>query len=166
MAAPDQPHIGDGVMRARHGCVVMNAPRTPGRPATRRRCVVARASGRGIARRMVVRRRASIDFPAPAGPRMTGMTIFVGTVIASSVKHRSAWPPVPHLSSIILDAYRFAKPKSCSTSSHRTRLADNQMNRCSHSRRIWWGRRPWRGAVRCLQRTFPLALNGCRQAGR
>ena len=39
------------------------------RPATRWIRVVSRASARVIAGRMVVSRRASIDFPAPGGPR-------------------------------------------------------------------------------------------------
>ena len=55
---------------------------------------------------------------------------FVGMVTAPSVKHRSAGPPLPHLSSITLDAYRFAKPRSFSASSRRTRAADNH-RQCS-----------------------------------
>jgi hypothetical protein len=53
---------------ARHGRVVTNAVRAPVRPATRWRHVVSRASARLMAGRMVVSRRASIDFPAPGGP--------------------------------------------------------------------------------------------------
>ena len=53
---------------ARHGLVVTTAGRAPVRPATRWRRVVSRASARVIAGRMVVSRRASLDFPAPGGP--------------------------------------------------------------------------------------------------
>jgi hypothetical protein len=54
---------------ARHGRVVTNAVRSPVRPATRWIRVVSRASARVIAGRIVVSRRASIDWPAPGGPR-------------------------------------------------------------------------------------------------
>ena len=54
---------------ARHGRVVTNAVRSPVRPATRWIRVVSRASARVIAGRIVVSRRASIDLPAPGGPR-------------------------------------------------------------------------------------------------
>ena len=50
------------------GSAVTNAVRAPVRPATRWRRVVATASASGIAGKMVVSRRASIDFPAPGGP--------------------------------------------------------------------------------------------------
>jgi hypothetical protein len=53
---------------ARHGRVVTNAVRAPVRPATRGMRVVSRASARVIAGRMVVSRRASLDFPTPGGP--------------------------------------------------------------------------------------------------
>jgi hypothetical protein len=45
-----------------------SAVRAPVRPATRWIRVVSMASARGIAARMVVSRRASIDVPAPGGP--------------------------------------------------------------------------------------------------
>jgi hypothetical protein len=70
LAAPDQPHIGDGVVGARNGRVVTKAVRSPVRPATRWMRVVSRASGRVISGRMVVSRRASIDFPAPGASNM------------------------------------------------------------------------------------------------
>jgi hypothetical protein len=68
VAPADQPHIGDGVMGARHGRVVTSVVRSPVRPATRWRLVVSMASARVIIGSMVVSRRASIDFPAPGGP--------------------------------------------------------------------------------------------------
>ena len=70
LAATDQPHIGDGVVGARNGRVVTKAVRSPVRPATRWMRVVSRASGRVISGRMVVSRRASIDFPAPGASNM------------------------------------------------------------------------------------------------
>src|SRR5262245_27793081 len=69
LAAADEPHIRDGVVGARHGRVVTHAVRSPVRPATRWMRVVSMASARVIAGRMVLRRRASIDVPAPAGLR-------------------------------------------------------------------------------------------------
>ena len=54
---------------ARNGRVVTNAVRSPVRPATLWMRVVSMASARVIAGRMVVSRRASIDLPAPGGPR-------------------------------------------------------------------------------------------------
>jgi hypothetical protein len=69
VVAADQPRIGDGVMGARHSRVVIKAVRTPVRPATRWMRVVSMASARVMAGRMVVSRRASIDLPAPGGPR-------------------------------------------------------------------------------------------------
>jgi hypothetical protein len=68
LAPADQPHVGDGVVGARHGRVVMKAVGSPLRPATRWRRVVSRASARVRSGRIVVSRRASIDFPAPGGP--------------------------------------------------------------------------------------------------
>jgi hypothetical protein len=56
LAAADQPHIRDGMMWGATG------------PATRRRRVGSIASASVISGRIVVRRRASIDFPAPGGP--------------------------------------------------------------------------------------------------
>ena len=53
---------------ARHGRVVTHALRAPLWPATREMRVVARASARAVAVRMVVSRRASMDLPAPGGP--------------------------------------------------------------------------------------------------
>src|SRR5215510_361101 len=53
---------------ARNGRVVTNTVRSPVRPATLWIRVVSMASARVIAGRMVVRRRASIDLPAPEGP--------------------------------------------------------------------------------------------------
>jgi hypothetical protein len=54
---------------ARQGRVVTHAVRSPVRPATRWMRVVSRASGRVMAGRMVVSRCASIDLPAPGGPK-------------------------------------------------------------------------------------------------
>jgi hypothetical protein len=68
LAAVDQSHIGDRLMGARHGRVVTTPVHAPVRPATLWRRVVSRASARVIAGRMVVSRRASIDFPTPGGP--------------------------------------------------------------------------------------------------
>ena len=64
---PISPHPR-GWWGARNGRVVTNAVRSPVRPATRWIRVVSMASARVIAGRMVVSRRASIDFPAPGGP--------------------------------------------------------------------------------------------------
>ncbi len=64
LAAADQPHSRDRLVGARHGRVVTNAVRPPVRPATLWMRVVSRTSARGIAGRMVVSRRASIDVPA------------------------------------------------------------------------------------------------------
>jgi hypothetical protein len=68
LAAADHADIGDGVMGARKGRVVTTAVRPPVRATTRWIRVLSRASARLIAGGMVVRRRASIDFPAPGGP--------------------------------------------------------------------------------------------------
>src|SRR5687767_4672078 len=67
--APDQSLIGNALGGARHGRVVTTAVRRPVRPATRGMRVVAMASARVISGRIVVRRRASLDVPAPGGPR-------------------------------------------------------------------------------------------------
>jgi hypothetical protein len=56
-------------MGAQHGRVVPKAVRAPVRPATRWMRVVSRASSRVVGGRMVVSRRANLDFPAPGGPR-------------------------------------------------------------------------------------------------
>jgi hypothetical protein len=66
--------ISEAVWWAHDTGVVTQAVRSPVRPATRGRRVVSRASGRGIAGRMVVSRCASLDLPAPGGPssRMFG----------------------------------------------------------------------------------------------
>jgi hypothetical protein len=68
VAPADQSRIRDGVVGARKGRVVTTAVQAPVRPATRWMRVVSRASGRAIAGRIVVSRRASIDMPAPGGP--------------------------------------------------------------------------------------------------
>jgi hypothetical protein len=49
--------------------VTMKAVRAPVRPATPWMRVVSSASARRIAGKIMVSRRASIDFPAPGGPR-------------------------------------------------------------------------------------------------
>ncbi len=54
---------------ARNGRVVTNAVRLPVRPATLWMRMVSMASAKVITGRMVVSRRASIDLPAPGGPR-------------------------------------------------------------------------------------------------
>jgi hypothetical protein len=59
---------------ARHGRVVTHAVRSPVTPATRWIRVVSMASARVIAGRMVVRRRASIDLPAPGAPNMNTLS--------------------------------------------------------------------------------------------
>jgi hypothetical protein len=69
VAPTDQPHIRARVVGGRNGRVVTNAVRAPVRPATRWMRVVSMASARVIAGRMVVSRRASLDFPTPGGPR-------------------------------------------------------------------------------------------------
>jgi hypothetical protein len=51
------------------GQVVTYAVRSSVRPATRGVRVVSRGSGRVMAGRIVVSRRASLDLPAPRGPR-------------------------------------------------------------------------------------------------
>jgi hypothetical protein len=56
---------------ARHGRVVTNAVQSPVRPATLWMRVVSRASGRVMANRMGVRRRANIDRPDLRGPSMS-----------------------------------------------------------------------------------------------
>jgi hypothetical protein len=56
--------------RARHGRLMTNAARAPVRPATRCIHMVAMASARVLASRMVVSRRASSDFSAVGGPAL------------------------------------------------------------------------------------------------
>jgi hypothetical protein len=77
VAPADQPHIGDGVMgdaerpgrdQGRRGA--------PLRPATRWRRVVSAASAGGMAGSGVVSRRASLDVPAPGGPRRLAFDSF------------------------------------------------------------------------------------------
>jgi hypothetical protein len=70
LAAVDQSHIGDRLMGARHGRVVTTAVRALVGPATQWMRVVSMASARVIAGRMLVDRRASINFPALRGLRM------------------------------------------------------------------------------------------------
>jgi hypothetical protein len=65
----DQSRIRDGLVGARHGRVVTTAVRSPVRLAKRWIRVVSMASASVIAGRSVVSRRASIDVPAPGGPR-------------------------------------------------------------------------------------------------
>jgi hypothetical protein len=67
---------------ARHDRVVTTAVRPLVRPATRWRRVVARAAARRSAGRRVARRRASLDCPAPSGPRSQ-------RVVPSSLERRS-----------------------------------------------------------------------------
>jgi hypothetical protein len=61
LAATDQPHLGDGVMRSAERGVLTTAVRAPVRPATRCMRVVSSALARRIAGTMVVSRRASLD---------------------------------------------------------------------------------------------------------
>jgi hypothetical protein len=65
----DQPHLRDRLVRGAKGGGVTNVVRAPVRPATLWRRVVSIASANVIAGRRVVSRRASIDVPAPGGPR-------------------------------------------------------------------------------------------------
>jgi hypothetical protein len=67
VAAANQSRLREGLVG--HGQVVTNAVRSSVRPATRGRRVVSRALARVMAGRMVTSRRASIDVPAPGGPR-------------------------------------------------------------------------------------------------
>jgi hypothetical protein len=72
---------------ARQGRVVTHAVRSPVRPTMRWIRVVSMASARVIAGRMVVRRRASIDLPAPGGPSKSTLwserlIVFSSTCIA------------------------------------------------------------------------------------
>jgi hypothetical protein len=69
LTAADQPHIGHGLVGGATGRVVTAAVRRPVRPATRGRRVVSRAPAGVISGRIVVRGRASLDVPAPGGPR-------------------------------------------------------------------------------------------------
>jgi hypothetical protein len=70
LAPTDQPHIGNSLVggATRPGGDERAAP--PGRPATRGRRVVSRASTRVISGRVVVMRRASLDVPALGLPSM------------------------------------------------------------------------------------------------
>jgi len=70
LASTDQAHIGDRVMGSATRARRDDVGRAPVRPATRWMRVVSMASGRVIAGRIVVRRRATIDGPAPGGPSM------------------------------------------------------------------------------------------------
>ena len=63
--AADQPHIRDRVMQGAKWASGDQHRTGAVRPATLWRCVVLGASARGIAGRMVVSRRASLDWPAP-----------------------------------------------------------------------------------------------------
>jgi len=65
VAPADQPHIGDGVMGGATRPGRDQRLRSPVMPATRGIRVVSMASARGIAGRIVVSRRASMDVPAP-----------------------------------------------------------------------------------------------------
>jgi hypothetical protein len=65
LSAADQPHVRNGVVRARKGRVVTNAVRLPVRPATRWMRVVSMASGMVISGGMVVSRRVSIVVKIP-----------------------------------------------------------------------------------------------------
>jgi hypothetical protein len=69
LAATDQPHSGHDLVGGaeRPGGEDGGAP--PGAAGDARDAGVSRASARVISGRIVVRRRASIDFPAPGGPR-------------------------------------------------------------------------------------------------
>jgi hypothetical protein len=51
LATPDEPHVGDGVMRGADGRVVTTAVRAPVRPATLWMRVVSRTSARRSAGR-------------------------------------------------------------------------------------------------------------------
>jgi hypothetical protein len=86
---------------ARHGLVVTTAGRAPVRPATRWRRVVARASARVIAGRIVMSRRASIDLSGLRGPRMAddGQDVCISLSVASTLPRErypgrtsSGWP--------------------------------------------------------------------------
>jgi hypothetical protein len=65
--AADQPAIGDGMGGVRNGRAVTNTVRAPVRPATLWMCVVSMVSVRVMTGRVVVSRRASIDFPILEG---------------------------------------------------------------------------------------------------
>jgi hypothetical protein len=69
LAAADQADIGDCMVRGMDRAGGDDGMRPVVRPATRWIRVVSSASAGLIAGRMVARRRASLDFPAPGGPR-------------------------------------------------------------------------------------------------
>jgi hypothetical protein len=71
LADAEHAHIGDRMRRGAEGWGVTRATRASVRPATRWMRGVSRASARAIARRIVVRRRASLAVPVPSGPRST-----------------------------------------------------------------------------------------------
>jgi hypothetical protein len=90
--APTQPHIRARMMEARHVRVMTTAVRSPVRPATLWIRVVSSASARVIAGRRVVSRRASLDVPGTAAPRLKTRwsTRASGTVCAGLRVYRSA----------------------------------------------------------------------------
>jgi hypothetical protein len=71
---------------------------SPGRPATLWMRVAAMASGRVSASRMVVRRRASLDLPAPGGPRSRRLwserlhSLRVRLDLGGELSTRGCWP--------------------------------------------------------------------------
>jgi hypothetical protein len=67
LAAADQPHVGHGVVGARHGRVVTTAVRRPVSLATRWMRVVSRASARAISGRIVVKPWPYLWVLAPSG---------------------------------------------------------------------------------------------------
>jgi hypothetical protein len=69
LAPADQPHIRDGVMRGAKGARRDERRAITGEAGDAVDAGGIEASGRVIAGRMVVRRRASIDFPTPGDPR-------------------------------------------------------------------------------------------------
>jgi hypothetical protein len=68
LAATDQPHIRDGVMGGAKRPGDDHRRALPGEAATLWMRVVSSASASVIAGRIVVSRRANIDFPGPGGP--------------------------------------------------------------------------------------------------
>jgi hypothetical protein len=68
-AAADQPHIRDGLMRGAKWPAGDQGRAPIGQAGDVRERVVSRASATRIAGKMVVRRRASLDVPAPGGPK-------------------------------------------------------------------------------------------------
>jgi hypothetical protein len=69
LAAAEQPHSRDRLVRARDGRAVTNAVRAPVRAAVRGMHVVLRASASVMAGSMLVRRRTTIGVLAPRGAR-------------------------------------------------------------------------------------------------